>query len=165
MNCSEGLFEEFQRVAEELVAGDEDRREDRLVTSTVVGVVAAPDFAVHDGGANRLFGEVIRGFEIRSAEEREELGGMAVEVFGEAFVLGVSAAEAGQHFQLRCEFIGQLAEVTAMWRHLRPAKSMTVCDHRRGVVRSVKSACPASFALIAGRLDAVHPHERGDIWP
>ena len=58
MNCSEGLFEEFQRVAEELVAGDEDRREDRLVTSTVVGAVAAPDFAVHDGGANRLFGEV-----------------------------------------------------------------------------------------------------------
>ena len=27
MNCSEGLFEEFQRVAEELVAGDEDRRD------------------------------------------------------------------------------------------------------------------------------------------
>ena len=113
MNCSEGLFEEFQRVAEELVAGDEDRREDRLVTSTVVGVVAAPDFAVHDGGANRLFGEVIRGFEIRSAEEREELGGMAVEVFGEAFILGVSAVEAGQYLQLRREFIGQFTQIGA----------------------------------------------------
>ena len=113
MNGSEGLIEEFQRVAEELVAGDEDRREDRLVTRTAIGAVAAPGFAVHDGRANRLLGAVIRGLDIRSAQEREELGGVAVGVFGEAFVLGVSAAEAGQHLQLRGEFIGQFTQVGA----------------------------------------------------
>ena len=34
-------------------------------------------------------------------------------MFGEAFVLSVRVAEAGQHFQPRGEFIGQLAEVGA----------------------------------------------------
>ena len=62
MNCSEGLFE---RVAEE------------LVTRIVIGAVAAPDFAVHDGRANRLLGMVVCGFDIRLAQEREVFGGVA----------------------------------------------------------------------------------------
>ena len=44
---------EFEGIVEELIAGEENRREDRLVISADVGAVAAPDFAVHDRRTNR----------------------------------------------------------------------------------------------------------------
>ena len=63
--------------------------------SAGVGSVAAPDFAIHDRRTDGLLGAVVRGFDIREAEEGEELGGVAFQMFGEAFVIGIGSAEAG----------------------------------------------------------------------
>ncbi len=68
--------------------------------SAGVSSVAAPDFAVHDRRTDGVLGAVVRGLDIGQAEEGEELGGVAFQVFGEAFVVGIGSAEAGQHAQL-----------------------------------------------------------------
>ena len=78
--------------------------------SAGVGSVAAPDFAIHDRRTDGLLGAVVRGFDIRETEEGEELGGVAFQVFGEAFVIGIGSAEAGQHAQLGREFVRQFAQ-------------------------------------------------------
>ena len=78
--------------------------------SAGVGAVAAPDFAVHDRRTNGLLGAVVRGLDVGQAEEGEELGGVAFQVFGEAFVIGVGSAEAGQPAQLGREFVRQFAQ-------------------------------------------------------
>ena len=78
--------------------------------SAGVGSVASPDFAVHDRWTNRLLGAVVRGLDVGQAEEREELGGVTFQVFGEAFVIGIGSAEAGQHAQLGRVFVRQFAQ-------------------------------------------------------
>ena len=78
--------------------------------SAGVGAVSAPDFAVHDRRTNRLLGAVVRGLDVGQAEEREELAGVAFQVFGEAFVIGIGSAEAGQHAQLCRKFVRQFAQ-------------------------------------------------------
>lgn len=81
--------------------------------SAVVGGVAVPDFAVHDRGADGLFGLVVRGLDVRLAKSREELGRLAAKMFDEEFVVGVGSVEARQHIELCRELVDQFVQAAA----------------------------------------------------
>ena len=84
------------------MAGYQHRTQGRLGVSSDPGAVAAPDFAIHHGRPDGLFGSEVGGINVRVSQECEPLAEVVSQVLRESGLIGDGVRRVDQ--RLYCVF-------------------------------------------------------------